>query len=127
MTHENFHKNVNENICNFAIFGRIFMKLSPKCRTKNWGMIYTNSGSFYFFLNWEGPIFSPKSGLGKSLQLSMKFILLINVKMPTIVGILTFMNKINTTSASFRARKIFIFQRFSHYELLKFHGQLTGL
>ena len=31
-----------------------------------------------------------------STQLSMKFILLINVKMPTIVGILTFMSLINT-------------------------------
>ena len=33
-----------------------------------------------------------------STQLSMKFILLINVKMPTIVGILTFISMINTTS-----------------------------
>ena len=31
-------------------------------------------------------------------QLSMKFIMLINVKMPTIVGILKFMRMINTTS-----------------------------
>ena len=31
-----------------------------------------------------------------STQLSTKFILLINVKMPTIVGILTFINMINT-------------------------------
>ena len=30
-----------------------------------------------------------------STQLSMKFILLINVKMPTIVGILTFISKMN--------------------------------
>ena len=30
-----------------------------------------------------------------SAQLRLKFILLINVKMPTIVGILTFMSKIN--------------------------------
>ena len=30
-------------------------------------------------------------------QLSMKFIMLINVKMPTIVGILTFMSMINTS------------------------------
>ena len=30
-----------------------------------------------------------------STQLSMKFILLINVKMPTIVGISTFMSRIN--------------------------------
>ena len=33
-----------------------------------------------------------------STQLSMKFILLINVKMPTIVGILTFISMINITS-----------------------------
>ena len=33
-----------------------------------------------------------------SIQLSMKFILLINVKMPTIVGILTFISMIYTTS-----------------------------
>ena len=31
-------------------------------------------------------------------KLSTKFILLINVKMPTIVGILTFISMINTTS-----------------------------
>ena len=40
-----------------------------------------------------------------STQLSMKFILLINVKMPTIVGILTFISRINTTSESLKARK----------------------
>ena len=33
-----------------------------------------------------------------STQPSMKFIQLINVKMPTIVGILTFISMINTTS-----------------------------
>ena len=33
-----------------------------------------------------------------STQLSTKFILLINVKMPTAVGILTFISTINTTS-----------------------------
>ena len=38
-------------------------------------------------------------------RLSMKFILLINVKMPTIVGILTFINRI-------KARKTYIFQHF---------------
>ena len=31
-------------------------------------------------------------------QLNTKFILLINVKMPTIVGILTFISRINTSS-----------------------------
>ena len=38
-----------------------------------------------------------------STQLSMKFIMLINVKMPTIVGILTFISIINTTSESLKA------------------------
>ena len=41
-----------------------------------------------------------------------KFILLINVKMPTIVGILTFISRINT-SERFKARNFFICQYFS--------------
>ena len=40
-----------------------------------------------------------------STQLSTKFILLINVKMPTIVGILTFISMINTTYESFESKK----------------------
>ena len=39
----------------------------------------------------------------------MKFILLINVKMITIVGFLTFISRINTASDSSKARKIIIF------------------
>ena len=39
-----------------------------------------------------------------STQLSTKFILLINVKKPTIVGILTFIGMINTTSERLKAR-----------------------
>ena len=39
-----------------------------------------------------------------STQLSTKFILLINIKMPTMVGILTFISKINTTSERLEAR-----------------------
>ena len=38
-----------------------------------------------------------------STQLSMKFIILINVKMPSIVGILIFMRMINTTSEHLKA------------------------
>ena len=45
-----------------------------------------------------------------SSQLSMKFVLLINVKMPTIVGILPFMSMTNTTSDSLEIRKVNIFQ-----------------
>ena len=54
-----------------------------------------------------------------STQLSMKFILLINVKMPTILGILTFISKINTTSERLKARNFFICRYFSFYEQLK--------
>ena len=60
-----------------------------------------------------------------STQLSMNFILLIDIKMPTIVGILTFISRINTVSESFKARTIFIFSHFAFYEQLKFHAQLS--
>ena len=53
-----------------------------------------------------------------STQLSVKFILLINVKMPTIVeiGILTFISMLNTTSERLKARNFFICKYFSVYE-----------
>ena len=60
-----------------------------------------------------------------STQLSMKFILLINVKMPTIVGILTFISMIDTTSERLEARNFFICRYFSFYEQLKFSAQLS--
>ena len=40
----------------------------------------------------------------------------------TIVGILTFISMINTTSENLKARKVFIFQLFCFYELMKFHA-----
>ena len=72
-----------------------------------------------------------------SNELSIKFILLVNVKMPTIVksillknvkmptivGILTFISRINTISESFKASKILIFLHSSFYNQLKFHAQ----
>ena len=58
-------------------------------------------------------------------QRIMKFILLINVKMPTIVGILTFISMINTTPERLKARNFFICPYFSFYEQLKFHAQLS--
>ena len=60
-----------------------------------------------------------------STQLSTKFILLINVKMPTIVGILTFISMINTTSKRLKARNFFICRYFSFYEQLKIRAQLS--
>ena len=62
-----------------------------------------------------------------STQLSTKFILLINVKMPTMVGILTFISMINTTPERLKAINFFICRYFSFYEQLKFHAQLICL
>ena len=60
-----------------------------------------------------------------SIQLSTKFILLINVKMPTNVGILTFISMMNTISEKLKARNFFICRYFSFYEQLKVHAQLS--
>ena len=60
-----------------------------------------------------------------STQLSTKFNLLITVKMPTIVGILTFISMINTTSERRKAINFFICWYFSFYEQLKFRAQLS--
>ena len=60
-----------------------------------------------------------------STRLSTKFILLINVKMSTIVGILTFISMINTTSERLKARNFFICRYFSFYEQFKFRVQLS--
>ena len=61
------------------------------------------------------------------------FIMLINVKMPTIVGtvptivgFLIFISMINTTSERLKARNFFICRHFSFYEQLKVCAQLSG-
>ena len=60
----------------------------------------------------------------KLYSCSTQLIMLINVKMPTIVGILTLISMINTTSESLKARKDCIFQHYSFHEYLKFYAQL---
>ena len=60
-----------------------------------------------------------------STQLSIKFIMLINVKMPSIVGISTIISMINITSESLKAIKVCIFQHFRFHEQLKFHARLS--
>ena len=55
-------------------------------------------------------------------SLSMKFIMLINVQMPTIVGILIFMSTINTTAEHLKAIKVFCFKHFRFYEHFEFHA-----
>ena len=60
-----------------------------------------------------------------SAQLRVKFILLINVKMPTIVGILTFISRINCQTLRYEPVFSTNFDYFSIYEQLKFHAQLS--
>ena len=55
----------------------------------------------------------------------MKFTMLINVKMPTIVGILIFMRMINTTSEHLKAIKVFIFKHLRFYQHL--NSMLSGV
>ena len=46
-------------------------------------------------------------------------------KMPTIVGIFTFISMVNVTSERLKARNFFIYRYFSFYEQLKFRAQLS--
>ena len=72
---------------------------------------------------WPGP--EAINLFSYSAQLSTNLILLINVKMPTIVGILTFISMINTTAERLKARNFFICRYFIVYEQLKFRAQLS--
>ena len=60
-----------------------------------------------------------------STQLSMKFFLLINVKMPTIVGILTSLSGKNIILGLSEPKKCCFSWYFYTYELLKFYAQLS--
>ena len=56
---------------------------------------------------------------------SMKFFLFINVKMPTIVGILTFMSRKNSIISLSEPTRSQISIYFYTYEHVKFHAQLS--
>ena len=58
-------------------------------------------------------------------QQRLTFILLINVKMPTTVGILTFISRINYCLKGFMPKFSSDFGFFSIYELLQFYAQLS--
>ena len=60
-----------------------------------------------------------------STEQGFKFIMPVNVEMPTIVSILIFMSIINTTSEHLEARKVFIYKHLRFYEDLKFHAHLS--
>ena len=60
-----------------------------------------------------------------SAQLRLKFILLIKVKMPTIVGILTFISRIDYRLLCSKPSISIYLGYFGIYEQLKFHAQLS--
>ena len=60
-----------------------------------------------------------------STQLSMNFFVLINVILPTTVGILTFMSRKNSILVLYEPDKCRISCYFYTYEHLKFHAQLS--
>ena len=60
-----------------------------------------------------------------SAQLRLKFILLINVEMPTIVGILTFISRINYRLWSSEPSISIYLGYFCIYEEFKFQAQLS--
>ena len=59
-----------------------------------------------------------------SAQLTLKIILLVNVKMPTIVGILTFISRLIYCLIGFMPEFLTDFGYSSICELLKFYAQL---
>ena len=80
--------------------------------------------NYFYLLNAEGSLASVEPGpeviklFPSSTQLSMKFFLLINVKMPTIVGILTFMRRKKIAFSAYLSLKkveflIFLYLRVS--------------
>ena len=60
-----------------------------------------------------------------STQLSIAFILLIDVKMPTIVGMLTFISRVNECLLSLKHEMSIDCGYFTIHEQFKFHAQLS--
>ena len=84
--------------------------------------LYSSKPYLKIFYRTDPEVIKPFS---YSAQLSTKFILLINVNMQTIVSILTFISRINTTSERLKAISVFTFGDFSFYEQLKFRAQFS--
>ena len=93
----------------------------------------TSFHKFSVMLGWTHGCLSIKPGpeviilISCSAQLRLKFILLINVKMPTTVGILTFISRINYWLSIFNSKpEISIYLGYiSIYEQFKFYAQLS--
>ena len=55
------HQYVNVSICNFAYFGHIFRKFSPKCKAYILGVLFTILGSFCSYLDLVGANYWPQN------------------------------------------------------------------
>ena len=55
----------------------------------------------------------------------MKFVILINIKMPTVVGIIIYISRINDWLCRFEPVDSFDSGYFDVYEHFKFHAQLS--
>ena len=80
---------------------------------------------FNLFVSIPGPKVIKLFFMLSSAQLSLKFILLINVKMPTIVGILTFMSRINYRLWGSKPSISIYLGYFSIYDQFKFYAHLS--
>ena len=98
--------------------------------TKKKKKIYDNQRCPILFTAFDGHHMSESGPEVKKLfscsaQLRLKLILLINVKMPTIVGILTFISRINDRLWRSKPSISIYFGLFGIYEQFKFHAQLS--
>ena len=92
-----------------------------------------NSMKFIKMYAWEQPFTDAIKGnvparlfqAQSSAQLRLKFILLINVKMPTIVGILTFISRINQRLCHSKPSISIYLHCFGICEKFKFYAQLS--
>ena len=94
-------------------------------RTRIWkAQTHTRTGLTLYALP---PFYGGENGGGIkkiscSIQQSMIFFLPINVKMPTVVALLTFMSRKNSILGLSEPEKCWISQYFHIYEHLKFHA-----
>ena len=97
-----------------------FLELNQYLAVRSWGGLLNDTKSLQAVISssrlhslWTGP--EVIKLFPCSTQLSTNFILLINAKMSTIFGILTFISMINTISERFKANNFYICRYFSFY------------
>ena len=106
----------------------IFLGCTQNLHLATWLLVHMEEQKTWITMSWLGKTTRPREVIklfSCLTQLSMKFFLLVNVKMPTIVGILTFMSWTNNIMSLPEPKKSQISWWFYTYEHLKFHAQLS--